>query len=183
MKKTIKLSNAPGCIGSPTIRAMEHPLCGTCAFKDICHQLALRNRARLVEDMGQAAVLRPVDRKPAPQQMPRIRGKEISESTKAFMKELRAAGYERDTLERMIKEKGLGEYKGGRLYTWLGDAVAEICCGATVQDLRAVLTKHGIRGTLATSRAAQFIKVLVFYDLVEMKEGADCYAPVTQESA
>jgi len=49
---TVKLSDAPGCIGSPIIRAEDHPICRNCLFTNICGKLATRNKARLEADLG-----------------------------------------------------------------------------------------------------------------------------------
>lgn len=48
----LKLSDAPGCIGSPLIRAENHPICRNCGFKVVCAKLAARNEERLKEELG-----------------------------------------------------------------------------------------------------------------------------------
>lgn len=48
----IKLSDAPGCIGSPLIRSENHPICKACAFRNICARLAVSNRDKLIAALG-----------------------------------------------------------------------------------------------------------------------------------
>lgn len=48
----IKLSEAPGCIGSPTIRKEGHPICNNCAFTNVCRKLSKMNEARLMKALG-----------------------------------------------------------------------------------------------------------------------------------
>lgn len=48
----IKLSDAPGCIGSPIIRDENHPICRNCPFKNVCAKLAVLNEKRLKEALG-----------------------------------------------------------------------------------------------------------------------------------
>lgn len=48
----VKLSDAPGCIGSPLIRAERHPICRNCVFTNVCGKLAERNAERLKADLG-----------------------------------------------------------------------------------------------------------------------------------
>jgi hypothetical protein len=45
----MNISNAPGCFGSPTIRARNHPLCGQCNFARLCKAEAADLSARLDE--------------------------------------------------------------------------------------------------------------------------------------
>ena len=48
----LRLSDAPGCIGSPIIRSEKHPICSNCVFTKICASLALRNAERLKKELG-----------------------------------------------------------------------------------------------------------------------------------
>tara|TARA_R110000851_G_scaffold59347_8_gene137378 strand:- start:5648 stop:6232 length:585 start_codon:yes stop_codon:yes gene_type:complete len=48
----IKLSEAPGCIGSPVIRKEGHPICNNCAFTNVCAKLSKLNEGRLLESLG-----------------------------------------------------------------------------------------------------------------------------------
>lgn len=48
----VKLSDAPGCIGSPIIREENHPICRNCPFRNVCAKLAKLNEARLKESLG-----------------------------------------------------------------------------------------------------------------------------------
>lgn len=52
----IKLSDAPGCIGSPIIRKEGHPICKNCPFKNVCAKLAQMNAKRLMESLGITAI-------------------------------------------------------------------------------------------------------------------------------
>jgi len=48
----VKLSDAPGCIGSPIIREENHPICRNCPFRNVCAKLAKLNGERLKESLG-----------------------------------------------------------------------------------------------------------------------------------
>lgn len=48
----VKLSDAPGCIGSSLIRKEGHPICKNCAFTNVCAQLAARNAVKLAAELG-----------------------------------------------------------------------------------------------------------------------------------
>lgn len=50
----MKLSDAPGCIGSPLIRNEKHPLCTKCNFTNVCGKLSKVNAQRLAESFGVA---------------------------------------------------------------------------------------------------------------------------------
>ena len=52
----IKLSDAPGCIGSSIIRKEGHPICNNCPFTNVCAKLARLNADRLMKDLGITAI-------------------------------------------------------------------------------------------------------------------------------
>lgn len=52
----MKLSEAPGCIGSPIIRSENATLCKSCTVRTVCGQLAVRTAARLARELGVEAI-------------------------------------------------------------------------------------------------------------------------------
>lgn len=183
MTNTAKLSTAPGCIGSPTMRAMEHAMCRTCIFRTACAKLVGYYQAQLVEVVGENGIQKPArkrDISPADQIAPRINGEELSEKTKLFLKDLQSLGYNKKELNDLLKTKGRGG-AGSKKFPWLIPAIEEISAGCTTADIRKVINAHGIKGTMAASRASQFIKVLCHYDLVRADEATSKYVPTTGE--
>ena len=59
----VKLSDAPGCIGSPLIRSENHPICRNCLFTNICDKLASRNADRLKLELGIATLSKQTGKK------------------------------------------------------------------------------------------------------------------------
>jgi hypothetical protein len=164
---------------------MQHPLCATCQFRSVCAKLAAYHRKQLVEVVGEHGIHRPArkrDISPADQRPPSINGKEISPNTRQFLKELSDVGYDRKELNDLMKVRGRGG-TASRKYPWLLPAIERISAGCTVPEIRKVLNDHGVKGTMAASRASQFIKVLCFYDLVRVDEATQTYEPNTGEIA
>ena len=62
----IKLSDAPGCIGSPIIRKEGHPICNNCPFKNVCAKLAQMNAKRLMDSLGISALSQDTGKKLTP---------------------------------------------------------------------------------------------------------------------
>lgn len=183
MTNTAKLSTAPGCIGSPTMRAMEHPMCTTCVFRTACAKLTGYYQKQLVEVVGESGIHKPArkrDISPTDQIAPRISGEELSEKTTLFLKDLQSLGYNKKELNDLLKTKGRGG-TGSRKFPWLLPAIKEISSGCTTADIRKVINDHGIKGTMAASRASQFIKVLCHYGLVRDDEATSKYVPTTGE--
>lgn len=62
----IKISDAPGCIGSPVIRKEGHPICNNCPFKNVCAKLAQVNAKRLMSSLGLTALSKNTGKKLTP---------------------------------------------------------------------------------------------------------------------
>jgi len=59
----LKLTDAPGCIGSVLIRKEDHPICQSCGFTNLCARLAERNEAALLKSLGIEKVSRDTGKK------------------------------------------------------------------------------------------------------------------------
>lgn len=60
---SLKLTDAPGCIGSVLIRKEGHPICQSCRFVNTCGRLASRNEERLLKSLGLEKISRDTGKK------------------------------------------------------------------------------------------------------------------------
>lgn len=59
----LKLTDAPGCIGSVLIRKEGHPICNNCGFTNVCARLAERNEVNLLKSLGIEKISRDTGKK------------------------------------------------------------------------------------------------------------------------
>ncbi|MDX5412863.1 MAG: hypothetical protein LPK02_07430 [Rhodobacterales bacterium] len=59
----LKMTDAPGCVGSVLIRKEDHPICRDCMFTNICARLAERNEERLLKSLGIEKISRDTGKK------------------------------------------------------------------------------------------------------------------------
>ena len=159
-------------------------MCTTCVFRTVCEKVASYHHIQLVEVIGEGNMMRPARKSKITTKdtrAPQINGKELSENTRSFLKELSSLGYDKKELNDLMKLKGR-EGKECRSFPWLMEAIAVASGGCKGSDIRDILASHSIRGTLASARATQFIKVLVFYDLLKFDEKTERYVSITGET-
>lgn len=121
----VKLSDAPGCIGSPIIRKEGHPICENCNFKNICAKLSHLNAKRLMDDLGLSALSSETGRKLIPG------------SEKLTIAQLESPAYKdkKPLTERgRITQRGIFDKSGGTM------GVLEV-----MQRTSRIAVKHGLQ--------------------------------------
>lgn len=185
MSKTVKRSAAPGCLGSPTIRAMNHPLCGECPFRTICGKLVIVNERRLEEDMGIGRIERREKQpgrksdniaKPAAQPCVGTLGP----GALALKKELISCGYDKWGLNDLIKSGGAAKTRG---ITWLSYAIEVVARGGTVDDMRRAIVESGVGRMQGYAKSQQLLNVLLHYGIVRHENETGKIIPETEEIA
>lgn len=175
VKKTARLSDAPGCIGSPTLRAMRHKLCTSCQFRSVCATLAEHNRKLLGDLVGEESLIDAVSNAPGSKidaaDLLASKKTSISKAAKELRSQLRACGYERRELENMLRSQHSEKFVS-RSFPWLPAAMKRISVGCDLKDLKALVCREGNLSALDGARRAKcLVSLLVYMELAEDNSG------------
>lgn len=176
-QKTARIEDAPGCMGSPTIRAVETEICKKCGFRLLCAKLAQVNRAKMEQDFGplkfpSAYIQRPKIANPQPTNIPT--GEKLSQNADKLRKELGQIQYTKGMMGKVIKTgeapEGLPE---SRNYAWVIPALKAIHKGVEAKaGLRDILVANSrLDKMTAMGKAQNFLSLLLYWGLAKNDNG------------
>jgi hypothetical protein len=180
-QKTARIQDAPGCMGSPTIRAIEAPACKTCVFRDFCKEQANLNLAIMQEYMG-------------PIQLPKVHiernkisdgkekdftptGETLSPNAEALRKDLNRLCYSKTMMKNVIETGDVPEgFKGGKTNPWVIPALKAIHHGVPAKHgLRDIILEHSgttsLTPMMAAGKARLFASILLHWGIAQNKDG------------
>lgn len=176
-QKTARIEDAPGCMGSPTIRAVETEICKACGFRLMCAELAQVNRKHMEEMFGPLKFPSVYIQRPkisTPQTVSGPTGEKLSLKAEAMRKDLRAYDYTQSKIKKVIETGEEPEdYKGSKKYPWLIPLLKAIHKGVDEKEgLRDVIIANSpLTGMVAAANARLFLSILLHWGIVQRRDG------------
>lgn len=108
----LKLSDAPGCIGSPVIRAQNYKSCApeNCMFRGVCGQLAKHRGAQIKKDLNVASLKNTggaLDEKPSTKNAkPTVDKRALTQRGAALVSSIKRLNMDRESILSIITSEG-----------------------------------------------------------------------------